>query len=71
MATRFDNFIKKSKTVEGPADWMMDYLDCDTTCPVMDCAKMLKDCKANLIKYLNSEEPKSCASCKINFGEVE
>jgi hypothetical protein len=66
--TRFEK-IQKMQTADKLADWLMQYMDCDA-CPVMDC-KSFKYCKRNLTKLLNSEEPKMCASCAINFGDGE
>lgn len=67
--TRFEK-IQNMKTADKFADWLMNYMRCES-CPVMDCDGAFKHCKRNLTKFLNSEEPKMCASCAINFGDGE
>lgn len=65
--TRFEK-VQRMKSADKLADWLMNYMRCES-CPVMDCDGAFKHCKKNLTKFLNSEEPKHCASCAINFGE--
>lgn len=67
--TRFEK-VKKMQTADKLADWLMNYISCDS-CPVIDCDGAFKYCKRNLAKWLNSDEPKSCASCAINVEGVE
>ena len=66
--TRFEK-VKKMQTADELADWLMQYMDCDA-CPAMEC-RSFRHCKINLTEFLNSEEPKMCASCAINLEGVE